>query len=308
MSVPRVTSSHAPAFPTSIIQASAKTDSKLEFFCGSCAAVVNISCTFPLNKVMFRQQLFGLTAVQAIQQLKQESLLNLYRGVVPILGMRVVTMSIMFGMYDKYKKILKHYYPGAPVYVYRPVAAMLAGSTEALLTPLERVQSLLQDRRYDRRFNGTLHAFKELRVYGLSEYWRGLTPILMRNGPSNVIFFVLRQPFKSMMPETSIENNPVVYYLEHFVSGAVLGASISTLFYPVNVVKTRMQSKLGGRFLTFREAFTLVFNERNRNWALMFRGVNVNFTRSLLSWGIINASYEALRKLVYGRAGEELTS
>jgi hypothetical protein len=31
----------------------------------------------------------------------------------------------------------------------------------------------------------------------------------------------------------------------------------------------------------------------------MFRGVHINFTRSLISWGIINASYEVIKNKFY---------
>ena len=38
--------------------------------CGLGSGVVDITVTFPINKVMFRQQLNGITSGQAIRQLK----------------------------------------------------------------------------------------------------------------------------------------------------------------------------------------------------------------------------------------------
>ena len=40
------------------------------WFCGLGSGVMDISITFPINKVMFRQQLNGITSKQAINQLK----------------------------------------------------------------------------------------------------------------------------------------------------------------------------------------------------------------------------------------------
>ena len=41
--------------------------------CGLGSGVVDITVTFPINKVMFRQQLNGITSRQAIKQLKCKS-------------------------------------------------------------------------------------------------------------------------------------------------------------------------------------------------------------------------------------------
>jgi hypothetical protein len=78
-----------------------------------------------------------------------------------------------------------------------------------------------------------------------------------------------------------------------FVSGAVLGACISTLFFPLNVAKSVMQSQLGGPFPGLVQTLRTVYRERN-GFSGLFRGVHLNYSRSLLSWGIINSTYELL--------------
>lgn len=264
-----------------------------EFVCGAAAAFTNIIVTFPINKLMFRQQLHGISLYKSIGQLHKEGIHRLYRGLLPPLAQKTASMSIMFGMYDHYKRYLANTTSWSP-HSSDAAAAMIAGTIEAMLCPLERIQTLMQDRKYHGHFRNTLHAGIEIRAYGFKEYYRGLSCILLRNGPSNVAFFLCRKPLKNLYgvsPETDIGN----IFLD-FLSGAVLGATISTVFYPLNVVKTRMQSRLGGDFPGMIVTFKKVFKERNSSWSKMFRGVHVNFTRSLLSWGIINASYEIYRK------------
>ena len=44
-------------------------------------------------------------------------------------------------------------------------------------------------------------------------------------------------------------SSPLLINLSDFLSGAVLGAFISTVFFPVNVTKTHMQLVVGGEFI-----------------------------------------------------------
>ena len=90
--------------------------------------------------------------------------------------------------------------------------------------------------------------------------------------------------------------NNLTLFQADFVSGACLGAFISTVFYPVNTTKTHMQKTLGGDFQSFRRVFRHLLKERGA-WG-MFRGVHVNYTRSFMSWGIINMSYSWLLDLL----------
>ncbi|KAI1279599.1 Mitochondrial nicotinamide adenine dinucleotide transporter SLC25A51 [Halotydeus destructor] len=270
-----------------------------EFLCGWGAAFINICVTFPINKVMFRQMHHGVAVDDAIAQLRTEGMRNLYRGLLPPLLAKTASVSLMFGSFSTYRDFLAdncEWLTPTP-FSKTAVASILAGSTEAvLLAPFERIQMLLQAREFQKRFKNTQHAFMDLRKYGIKEYYRGLTPILLRNGPSNLVFFSLRDEVKHVFPRSDVW---WINLVENFVTGALLGAFISTLFYPINVIRTKIQTvPLGNEYLTMKQAAKMVYEERNKKLSKIFYGVHINYTRALISWGIINASYEVLKSLL----------
>lgn len=269
------------------------------FLCGWGAAFVNIGITFPINKIMFRQQLHGVTARKAINQLQKEGFRHLYRGLLSPLLQKTTSLSLMFGSYYKIQNTLSENYPSLWLPANRSISALIAGTLEACLCPFERIQVLMQDRQYQSHFYNTAHAFKEVRRYGCREYYRGLTAILMRNGPSNIPFFLVRDYLMETLPKA---DSHAFQISQDFVSGAVLGAVLSTIFYPVNVVKVQMQCKFGGEFDGFMKTFTQVWIERDRKLKKLFRGAQINFIRSFISWGVINATYELLMRHVFGRS------
>jgi len=279
-------------------------DDAREFVCGCGAAAINIALTFPLNKLIFRQQIHAIDAMMALRQLRQEGVFLLYRGILPPLVQKTSTLTIMFGMYDQFNRLLMSQCGRFPLRIRQGTSAILAGCVEATLTPFERVQTLLQDRYYHGRYRNMAHAVHELgHHYGVHEYYRGLSAVLLRNGPSNAVFFLLRSEMKQLMPPAA--KSTAADVAEDFICGGILGAAISTIFFPTNVVKVRMQSRVGGKFESFLAALSIVYNERNRSVALMFRGVHFNCIRSLLSWGVINAAYELLKQLLYEDSAEQ---
>uniref|UniRef100_A0A8C5YBS3 Solute carrier family 25 member 51 n=1 Tax=Microcebus murinus TaxID=30608 RepID=A0A8C5YBS3_MICMU len=241
------------------------------YLCGCCAAFNNVAITFPVQKVLFRQQLYGIKTRDAILQLRRDGFRNLYRGMLPPLMQKTTTLALMFGLYEDLSCLLRKHV-SAPEFATRSVAAVLAGTTEAIFIPLER-------------------AFKALKYHGIREYYRGLVPILFRNGISNVLFFGLRGPIKEHLPTAA-------NLVNDFICGGLLGAMLGFLFFPVNVVKTRIQSQIGGEFQSFPKVFKKIWLERDRKVTNLFRGVHLNYHQSLISWGIINATYEFLLKII----------
>lgn len=165
---------------------------------------------------------------------------------------------------------------------------------------MERTQTLLQSNAYHGHFKNTFDAMKLVSRYGFTEFYRGYTVIVCRNGLSNILFFTLRDPLKHQIMDVipSDSKHPVYHMISDFCSGAVLGASISTLFFPINVVKTRMQVSLGTSFENPFKVIKLVWTERNGSIKELYRGVHLNFTRSLLAWGITNTAFNLLKRTI----------
>ncbi|XP_055382781.1 mitochondrial nicotinamide adenine dinucleotide transporter SLC25A51 isoform X2 [Condylostylus longicornis] len=213
-----------------------------EFVCGYGAATINIGVTYPIYKMIFRQMLHGDKVTSAFIQMKHEGLRYLYRGMLPPLAQKTISLSLMFGIYDGIKKNLQVEFELDP-YTSKILAANLAGTCEAILIPFERVQTLLADSKYHKYFSNTPTAFRYVWTnHGFMEMYRGVAPILLRNGPSNAVFFVLREEASEHLPKT---DNIAKKAAQEFFAGAVIGATVSTIFYPLNVIKVAMQSEMG---------------------------------------------------------------
>lgn len=262
-----------------------------EFMCGWGAAVINVTVTFPINKIIFRQILEGVPATAAVKQISSEGIRLLYRGILPPLCQKTLSLSVMFSMYEGCKERFDTL-TGNDVLA-KLLAASIAGTAEAVLMPLERVQTLLQDWRYHDKFKDTSHAFRYLlRNYGVAECYRGLVPIIYRNSCSNLMFFVLREQSKILMDDKDS-------LLVSFVNGALIGGLTSTVFYPMNVIKIHMQSKIGGQFEKFLRVAREIYIARDRSIMSFYKGVHLNYVRSFISWGVISASYDSLKAVLF---------
>lgn len=295
-----------------------------EFLHGFGASAISILLTFPLSKLTSRQAYEGLSAGAALGTMRREGAGHLYRGLLPPLLQKGVSIGVCYGAYDYYFHVLTRAVEGreerraatdVPLAEgslgVRAAAAIASGSTEALFTPFERVQTILQHRHYTEKFDNTYDVITQLRPYGVREYFRGATAILLRNGPSNAAFFMLREPMRSLLPPlpppgASAAGAQQPLYgsraawdvFRDFFSGAVLGATLSTIFYPVNMAKSVMQLQIGGPFRSVAETLAHVHRERG-GVAGLYHGVGGNAVRALLSWGIVNSAYEILK----GRGG-----
>lgn len=239
--------------------------------------------------------LHGVKLTHAFHQLYGEGVQFLYRGMLPPLCQKTLSLSIMFGVYEEVRRPLVDL--GCNVYVAKTAGGLISGTTEAILMPFERIQTLLADAHYHKEFKNTLHAFKVVGVnYGFREYYRGLVPILCRNGPSNVGFFILRDEVQLRLPKFE---NRIYSTVSEFICGAMIGVFLSSLFYPFNVMKVAMQSKIGGDCENIFQVLVQIYNDRGRKIRNVYHGVHANCTRAFISWGVMNAAYENIKDFFY---------
>ncbi|KAI3379091.1 hypothetical protein SNEBB_010685 [Seison nebaliae] len=280
-----------------------------EYASGMLAAQTNIILTYPINKIVFRQQMNNLTMDAAIGQIKNEGFRYLYRGLPPPLLHKSIAYSIMFGSYHQYLNDINRIWKCKSNYWTQSIAAVLAGFTEAtLFCPFERVQVLLQHHKYHEELKNTFHTIRQIHLHnGFTSFYYGYQLMIVRNCLSNVCFFLLRNPLKEFFlnyfywnngKKDEMENksvNSIHLFIANLISGGVLGATISTIFFPLNTVKTRMQMKVNEPPKSIRLTFLEIYKERNRNLILFFRGSQLNFFRSAVGWGLSNAFFELYR-------------
>jgi hypothetical protein len=282
-----------------------------EFLRGALASMCSIVTTFPLNKLASRQAYEGLRVSEALSTLRFEGLRALYRGVSPPLLSKALSASFMYGGYDFFYHALARAVTGVSdsrpatevplgesLWWVRTAAAILAGSVEGLLAPFERIQTILQHRHYSHEFAHSWDVLKRLCSFGPGELYRGFSCILLRNGPANAVFFSFRDPVRDLLPPP-VPGSPTAAaqdFGRDFVSGALLGAGISTLFFPMNPVKAAMQLQIGGPFRSLAAVWQEVATERGISG--LYRGVGVNAARSLIGWGIVNGAYGLSGKLI----------
>ncbi|CAG9771673.1 unnamed protein product [Ceutorhynchus assimilis] len=265
-----------------------------EFVCGWGAAVINVSVTYPINKLIFRQILHGIHIKSAFAQLHKEGMYYLYRGILPPLCQKSISLSLMFGVYEEVRKPLVQH--NVNTSLAKVIGGLVSGTTEATLMPFERIQTLLANAEYHKQFKNTAHAFVALRQYGFAEYYRGLTPVLLRNGPANACFFLLREELQEHITHLEPE---LLKTSAEFFGGAVIGVVLSTFFYPLNVIKIAMQNKVGGDFHNPWIVLVRVYKERGCKVRNIYHGVQMNCTRAFVSWGVMNAAYEHIKAIVY---------
>ena len=283
-----------------------------EFLRGSLAGIVNVAATYPLNKLISRQAYEGLHVAAAWRTILEDVRHgNLFRGVWPPLLQRTLASGAMFASYDFWFHQLRVAYHGGALardhraatdirgeaWQVRVGAAFLAGSSEWLLTPLERTQTLLQHRKYHTVFPSARGAWAAMAPFGVREFYRGGTAILLRNGPANALYFSLRDVAHDALPASAAPSQ-AWETVRHFVSGAVLGAGISTLLYPINTAKMVMQLDYGEAPHRSVAATLAAVAKQRGGVRGLYAGVHLNAARSLFSWGIVNAVYESLGKLM----------
>lgn len=96
-----------------------------------------------------------------------------------------------------------------------------------------------------------------------------------------------------------LQGDAVKQATQEFISGALIGAFLSSLFYPTNVIKVAMQTQIGTPDMTISQAFARVYIERGSKLRNIYKGVGLNCTRAFLSWGIINVSYEGIKRTFF---------
>ncbi|XP_053329670.1 solute carrier family 25 member 53 [Spea bombifrons] len=265
------------------------------YFVGAASTFLSTVLTFPIYKTIFRQQLHTLNIRAATHQLGKEGIAYLYRGLTPPLIAKTVQGTVLFGTQGTFQHLLCG--GGIPSAGHRALSGFLTGVLEAtLLVPFERVQNILQDGRNNKRFPCASSILQEFLNYKGRDrlycgLYRGFSLILIRNGLGNSLYFLLKDPLKDILSSKGIPQ-----WAPSLGSGALNGALISLVLYPLSVLVSNMQATVGKGLPNLREVAHAVFAQRRSRITLLYRGASLIVVRSCITWGVTTAIHDALSK------------
>ncbi|EMD32830.1 mitochondrial tricarboxylate transporter [Gelatoporia subvermispora B] len=273
---------------------------------GSTAGAVEAFVTYPTEFVKTRSQFSGKreSPLAIIRNtLRTKGVAGLYSGCMALVVGNSVKAGVRFISYDQFKHMLAD--SEGRVSAPRSLLAGLgAGMMEAVfaVTPSETIKTKLIDdaKSPNPRFRGLMHGTATIvREEGIRGIYRGLFPVMMRQGANSAIRFTtyttLKQMVQGTMPAGQSLSSGVTFGI-----GAIAGLVTVYTTMPLDVIKTRMQSLEARQ--AYRNSFHCAYRIFTEEGLLRFwTGTTPRLARLVLSGGIVFTVYENVIKLIGGR-------
>lgn len=195
-----------------------------------------------------------------------------YRGVGAPLGGISAVNAIVFGAYGNTRRAL----PNPDSLKTHATAGVVAGMLQSFAcAPVELVKTRQQlstpgDRMPQGAWSGARHI---IRTSGFRGLFRGLGITMARDGPAFAIYFTTY--------EAMTRGDQSV--MRVFTAGGIAGTLSWVLLYPIDVVKSRIQGDVVGKYAGALDCF--VKSVRTDGWRCMRRGIGAVTLRAFISNG-----------------------
>ncbi|KAL1746629.1 mitochondrial carrier domain-containing protein [Schizophyllum fasciatum] len=288
-------------------------------FAGATAGAVEAFLTYPTEFVKTRAQLGGPRAASlggppggppgppreaplAILRstLRERGARGLYAGCGALVVGNAAKAGVRFLTYDHLKALLAD----AEGRVSAPrslLAGLGAGMAEAVLavTPSETIKTKLIDdaKRARPQYRGLAHGTLAIvRAEGLRGVYRGLVPVMARQGANSAVRFTTYTTLKQFVQSTARPGQQLPSTIT-FGIGAVAGLVTVYSTMPLDVIKTRMQA-LDAR-AQYRGVLHCAYRIATEEGVRRFwTGTGPRLVRLVFSGGIVFTVYENVMRLV----------
>jgi len=275
---------------------------------GSTAGAVEAFVTYPTEYVKTRSQFSGkrespLSIIRST--LRTKGITGLYSGCMALVVGNSVKAGVRFISYDQFKHMLADS-EGRVSAPRSLIAGLGAGMMEAIfaVTPSETIKTKLIDdaKSPNPRFRGLMHGTMTIvREEGIRGVYRGLFPVMMRQGANSAVRFTtyttLKQFVQGTMPPGQTLSSGVTFGI-----GAIAGLVTVYTTMPLDVIKTRMQSLEARQ--AYRNSFHCAYRIFTEEGLLRFwTGTTPRLARLVMSGGIVFTVYEKIIRLIGGKEG-----
>ncbi|XP_064404420.1 probable mitochondrial glutathione transporter SLC25A40 isoform X1 [Halichondria panicea] len=226
---------------------------------------------------------------------KREGIGSWWAGLSPTLVMAVPATIIYFTMYDQLKALFG-FRPGET----NILAPVLGGSISRTIAvtaicPIELIRTKLQSRQGYSYSEVTDVVQGAVRQNGVLSLWRGLLPMLLRDVPFSISYWLGYEYLKLRLYSGM---DPSMHSIVPLLSGALSGGVSAVITTPLDLIKTHMQVEMGesksGPSLGAGSLLTVVRNVISEHgYSGLFAGLTPRVAKIAPACAIMIASYEA---------------
>eukprot|EP00741_Cyanophora_paradoxa_P001350 tig00000480_g1306.t1 len=241
-----------------------------------------------------------------VKTVKWEGISGLYKGMSMPLVASGAFNAILFGAYAHAKEWMSN---GRPETLTLPQIGICGASAGFLVCfvacPTELIRNRLQVQ-YGPALQGATAAAaanfytgpadaaaKIFRAQGVPGLYRGLTATLMRQCPANLFSFPAYEFVRRSMTREG-ESSPGP--LANLMAGGAAGTVYWTTIYPIDLIKSRLQTDLTGRYRGIWHCFQLT--KQHEGWRGLYKGFWPCLARAFPANAVTFMTYELLTKLM----------
>ncbi|KAK9815221.1 hypothetical protein WJX72_000172 [[Myrmecia] bisecta] len=290
---------------------------------GGVAGAVSKTATAPLARLTILYQVQGMhqahgkrvSLQQAVTQIiRQEGVRALWKGNMVTIIHRLPYSAVNFWAYERFTELWHQHFPGSTAghghgrtdILRRLTAGGAAGMCACTLAyPLDLVRTRLAAQTTSHYYHGIGYSLKLIvKDEGFLGLYRGLGATLIQVAPSLAINYcayeTLRSHWLAMHPE---RKSPTVAM--SLLCGSVAGLVSSTVTFPLDLVRRRMQLEgQGGKQMRYG-SYTQVFRSIMRRDGLrgFYSGILPEYYKVIPGVAIAFCSYELMKKVLGVQVG-----
>jgi len=262
---------------------------------GYLGGAAGILATHPLDTIRIQAQYVSYGEIsyrQICKDIYQEfGVLGFYKGVLPPVVLRGLSMGINRWSYD----FANNNYPGQNRFGRSWWLGVFAGGMTGIVeTPIHLLKTRVQTG-VSGEMSETLSAYMRLGFLCVRD--EGFRSLTVGVGPSTILGALSYGMFYVAYDEMILQKYTAM------AAGMVSAVLSWPLFYPLEVIRTRLQStpmktRWSQEFWTFRRKSGMLFGQPFSKW---FPGLAVTLTRAVPRWGIVMQVHQLTRN--YLRSG-----
>lgn len=305
----------------------ASKDVWVDLMAGTSAGVAQLLVGHPFDTIKVRMQAAGpgnhLSAVAATRQIVlSHGVLRLYKGMGAPLATVAAFNAVLFSSWGALERVILGPEGGTMTAGQAALAGSLAGIPGCFLAaPTERIKCRLQaqagrqpslgqvfgaaDYRAGRQlFRGPMDVLRSTVKYeGPLGVMRGLVPTMLREVPGNGAYFAGYELTKQWMARSQGLASPTDLGAGSLMlAGGVGGASFWAFVYPMDVIKTRLQTQN-----VFNPQYSGILDCTRKllaegGWRSLFRGFGPCMLRSFPANSAAFTAYELVKAQLAGRS------